>query len=356
MVRGSLMLTRRSHLYFGLLLCPWALLYGITAYLFNHPEHFSPTEQQAVPLALLSTERTTRVWSATTRAEELVRQLQERFAQSDRRIRLDLSEPPRFTSRFWTASFEREETSYSLTLPLGDEPGRLRFGPQRRAEAAPAEEAFFAVDPEGGANSGQQRGARRPPNRTAGATPPAGDETQRSVSRDAATDDAANVVDPSRRPMLLDEELRERLIADARRTIERLRPDWDVDELELRLVVPELSFRVSDGERIWNCRHQPLTGAVTAVPADAPPTTEFSWRRFLLRLHTAHGYPMDGGPRWYWAVIVDLMAFVMVFWGVSGMIMWWQIKSTRRWGMVAVACSLFVAAWLGWEMFAAMHS
>ena len=32
---------RRSHLYFGLFLFPWALLYGVTAFLFNHPTAFS---------------------------------------------------------------------------------------------------------------------------------------------------------------------------------------------------------------------------------------------------------------------------------------------------------------------------
>ena len=32
---------RRVHLYFGLLLFPWALLYGVTAFLFNHPTAFS---------------------------------------------------------------------------------------------------------------------------------------------------------------------------------------------------------------------------------------------------------------------------------------------------------------------------
>ena len=36
-----MMWTRRAHLYLGLFLFPWAVLYGVTAFLFNHPTMFS---------------------------------------------------------------------------------------------------------------------------------------------------------------------------------------------------------------------------------------------------------------------------------------------------------------------------
>ena len=36
-------LARRAHLYFGLFLLPWALLYGTTGFLFNHPGAFPDT-------------------------------------------------------------------------------------------------------------------------------------------------------------------------------------------------------------------------------------------------------------------------------------------------------------------------
>src|SRR5262245_17420681 len=32
---------RRTHLYFGLFLLPWAVLYGATGFLFNHPSAFA---------------------------------------------------------------------------------------------------------------------------------------------------------------------------------------------------------------------------------------------------------------------------------------------------------------------------
>ncbi len=45
------LLIRRIHLYSGLFLVPWVLLYGVTAFLFNHPDALSPSdkETQALP-------------------------------------------------------------------------------------------------------------------------------------------------------------------------------------------------------------------------------------------------------------------------------------------------------------------
>jgi hypothetical protein len=54
-------------------------------------------------------------------------------------------------------------------------------------------------------------------------------------------------------------------------------------------------------------------------------------------------------------VIVDVMAFVMVFWGVSGIVMWWQIKSTRRFGSAAMLVSLIFAIWLVYAMYIELH-
>ena len=34
----------------------------------------------------------------------------------------------------------------------------------------------------------------------------------------------------------------------------------------------------------------------------------------------AHGYPGEQNARWYWAVVVDAMAFVLCFWGVTGLV------------------------------------
>ena len=53
--------------------------------------------------------------------------------------------------------------------------------------------------------------------------------------------------------------------------------------------------------------------------------------------------PGEQNARWFWAVIVDLMAGVMCFWGVSGLLMWWQLKATRKLGTVILVLSAIVA-------------
>jgi hypothetical protein len=47
---------------------------------------------------------------------------------------------------------------------------------------------------------------------------------------------------------------------------------------------------------------------------------------------------------------VDAMAFVMVFWGISGVFMWWQLKNTRVLGFFVLLLSAAAALALGFGM------
>jgi hypothetical protein len=115
--------------------------------------------------------------------------------------------------------------------------------------------------------------------------------------------------------------------------------------------VPDLSFLMSDGSKTWRVTYNALTGTVSGAPADsAPPPEELSTRRFLTRLHLASGYPGSTNTKWFWAVLVDAMALVMLFWGVSGLFMWWQVKSTRAPGFVVLLASAAAALALGFGM------
>jgi len=58
----------------------------------------------------------------------------------------------------------------------------------------------------------------------------------------------------------------------------------------------------------------------------------FSTPVFLNRLHFRHGYEQPFLASRIWAVIVDLAIVAMVFWAVSGVWMWWEIKPARAWG------------------------
>jgi len=58
---------------------------------------------------------------------------------------------------------------------------------------------------------------------------------------------------------------------------------------------------------------------------------------FLNRLHFRHGYEQPFLAARLWAVTVDLAVVAMLFWAVSGIWMWWEIKPARAWGAVCAA-------------------
>jgi hypothetical protein len=62
--------------------------------------------------------------------------------------------------------------------------------------------------------------------------------------------------------------------------------------------------------------------------------------RFHRRRGYATGYRLDTA----WAVSVDLVIVAMVFWVLSGLWMWWEMKVTRRYGATAMLAgvALFV--------------
>jgi hypothetical protein len=146
------------------------------------------------------------------------------------------------------------------------------------------------------------------------------------------------------RPLRVTDPLNERVKAAVPVVLERTGfPTGDVTVTS----VPDLSFLMSDGAKAWRVTYNALTG----VSADAaPPPEELSTRRFLTRLHLASGYPGHTDTKWFWAVLVDATAVVMVFWGLSGLFMWWQVKATRRWGFVVLLLSAAAATALGFGM------
>jgi hypothetical protein len=52
----------------------------------------------------------------------------------------------------------------------------------------------------------------------------------------------------------------------------------------------------------------------------------------LIRLHMRHGYEQKYGAMKFWALAVELTVFAMLFWIVSGLWLWWELKPARTWG------------------------
>ncbi len=342
-VRFLLMVIRRSHLYLGLLLVPWAILYGVTAYLFNHPSHFSSLKQSSIAAAMIPSEWPTRDWIASDRAERVVDALNARFDAEQISILLDPAMEPRMEGKNIAASYEFEGRNYSMSIALDGQRGTMRSQPVR-AEALVPKRAFFEVAPVGTQPRTRGRGG-----------PSANSSTDAATQRsNRSTEEAPKAsTDNNREPLKIEESLADRLQTAFQEIAIQQGHSIDADQVRITSV-PELSFGVLAGNEKWECQHSALSGAVSTSPSDHPIAAEFSWRRFLLRLHTAHTYPDQFNARWFWAIVVDVMAFVMVFWGVSGIAMWWQIKATRPSGSVAMAVSLLAAISLGVAMFYAM--
>jgi hypothetical protein len=55
----------------------------------------------------------------------------------------------------------------------------------------------------------------------------------------------------------------------------------------------------------------------------------------LERFHRRRGYATGYATDTTWAVTVDVAIAAMVFWALSGLWMWWEMKVTRRFGAIA---------------------
>jgi hypothetical protein len=95
-----------------------------------------------------------------------------------------------------------------------------------------------------------------------------------------------------------------------------------------------------EGERITILRQDPISPRrITFVPKSGLLLVErqvFSAHTFLERMHRRRGYQHDRLLEDAWALSVDLVIAAMVFWVLSGVWMWWELRSTRMWGGVCL--------------------
>jgi hypothetical protein len=314
LVRALLIVLRRSHLYFGLLLAPWALLYGITGYLFNHPTHFPDNPLKSFGREVTEGTALESPQDPKILAKQLLNELNLRF-ERQKPLQLDEQKPCRYEGEFYMASAELPDQTWNILLYQNGSGGSVRTVTKKGA-GSEKPLAWFAIDP---------------------LSATAADRRDFTI-----TGPAENRTSPLRWINSLDQVANRSLPV----IVDRLGLKVDATSFKVT-TAPELVFHVSEEDRDWTVRFNSVIGSVSAQPTSTLPTAVVSWRRFLTRLHVAHGYPSEKNARWFWAILVDVMSFVMVFWGLSGIVMWWQIKRTRPWGTVALAISLAIAALLG---------
>ncbi len=110
----------------------------------------------------------------------------------------------------------------------------------------------------------------------------------------------------------------------------------------------ELRFQLEseDSEQRWNLSWNLAQGTLAARELGTEENPDLY--SVLTRFHKTHHYPTQMGARWLWSALGDATGLTMVFWGISGAIMWWQMKPTRLLGIaglsVAAVVALFVFA------------
>lgn len=67
---------------------------------------------------------------------------------------------------------------------------------------------------------------------------------------------------------------------------------------------------------------------------------EFRAATFLDRMHRRRGYNQPYALEDTWGFTVDFAVVTMVFWSLSGIWLWWEIKHVRYWGALAAMAGL----------------
>ncbi len=97
-----------------------------------------------------------------------------------------------------------------------------------------------------------------------------------------------------------------------------------------------------DKKTLTVVRNDPMAPRrITYTPADGHLLIEkqnFAVQPFLERMHRRRGFGGSFVADNAWAVSVDMVVVAMIFWILSGLWMWWELKITRATGL-AVALS-----------------
>jgi hypothetical protein len=244
---------RRIHLYSGLALLPWVLIYGISGFLFNHGGSTStarelvvPPDQRA-PLAPPSDELGARLLTA---------------------IGKHAPSPSTTLSGTWTFDFHDPESdkNYRLAMPIDGSGAFLTERRPRTSSSTNLPRDTFAAEKE-------------------------------QVARIAEATLASIGMEP-----------------------ENLRP------------VGGPSLRVVSDDTRWSA-------SLTRDRVSESTTSSLDLGRLMRRLHVTHGYGRSDWSRVVWAVFVDIMAFAMVMWAITGLAMWWQKRSTRVAGAITLVAA-----------------
>jgi len=309
-VRRAMQAVRRAHLYFGLFLLPWALLYGVTGFLFNHPAFFADSPIIYFDKSDLSDAGLAGIPELNTVSASILEKLNERNTTASKWVLGDGS--ARYVGRDnIVATVKAGERSFFVVLDP------LTIGGLIRENTTPRSSAAIA-----------------PFDTTTSKT----DNSQNKMSE--------NVSGPKSSPGIEIETIADQFRQIASTLVER--SGLPAGGEAIITSTPNIEFLILVDDKEWTATCNPITKQVTGV--QGRPRAELAWRSFLLRMHLSHRYPGEVNVKWIWAIGVDAIALTLCFWVLSGLMMWWQIKATRRLGTMVLLASAVTATLLAMGM------
>lgn len=294
---SALMLVRRVHLYSGIFMFPWVLLYGFTGWFFNHPRMLTGDDVTTFAAADAPNDLLTNLPTATETAKRVVDEMNlESFFVGGPEIKLSMDRKPAFHG-FLSYNVNTDEATHQVTINPVTGSGEVR---------------------------------------TTHAIPPL--ETPESEQKINPIADIRSVTLP------------DGVVSKVQSGVPQI-----LDELGLpsgdaftgRRSASLVFAAEADGVPCI-ITYSLASGGITSVRADDRPTMEA--KSFLQRLHLARTYSPSFDVRWVWALLVDAMFVSMVFWGVSGLMMWWQVKRTRLMGGGVLLASIVFAGLMAFNM------
>ena len=114
--RSSLMLTRQIHLYSGIFMFPWVLLYGFTGWFFNHPRMFTGDQVTTFSADTFPESTLSDLPTASMTAEQVVEEMNlASFLVSGPEVELTDERSPRFAG-FLSYTVNTDEASHRVTI------------------------------------------------------------------------------------------------------------------------------------------------------------------------------------------------------------------------------------------------
>lgn len=286
----TMKIVRRIHMYTGLILLPWVIFFGFSGMLFNHPEWFGPVDVVARHSAASVDKIST---FSPLRADAIANAVVEN---------LNADAPDTVFKRVSNTDAVIEG---KITYQCETDQGR----------------AMVILSP----NHGSANVRVFPPSEPEGKTLLDGKHLSVATTIGDETEETAQA-----------------LLAEA-----GLKPQGPLELSTRGGAEVRFSIESPEGGAPWNVSYSLSEGKISSKASDAPHGMDFY--SVVSRLHKTHHYPDRVGARWLWTVLADTTGITMVFWGISGAFMWWQIKPTRLIGIagLSVAAVLAVAVFSG---------